>query len=147
MTKETVRKELRELMEGPVTMESSITAACLMYIDERFSRHCTVDSAMTAEEVRHWVDGMENTDGTMGPHWSMEETWRLQTENNLQSCGRLAFWAAVNMIWSDYGEIILDTGCSVETVCPLMAAAFLMDPDSKRKGLDKLAAYYRHVVS
>lgn len=38
------------------------------------------------EHARYAVEGMENEDGTKGPHWTVEETlfWKLDTQQKLQ---------------------------------------------------------------
>lgn len=58
--------------------------------------------------ARHWVDSMENKDGSRGAHWSWAdtETVRKQYAPDADSSD---FYACLNMVWSDYYDQRFDT--------------------------------------
>ena len=55
-------------------------------------KHCT--EKLDRETAVEWVHGMENADGTTGPHWTMTET-RALLEHRGGGVDPLAFWAAI----------------------------------------------------
>lgn len=58
------------------------------------------------EHARYAVEGMENEDGTKGPHWTVEETTSVANQMgiNLKSekHNKWDWYVAMNMIYSDY---------------------------------------------
>lgn len=61
------------------------------------------------EHARYAVEGMENEDGTKGPHWTVEETTSVANQMgiNLKSekHNKWDWYVAMNMIYSDYYKI------------------------------------------
>lgn len=89
-----------------------------------------------------WTAMMENSDGTTGPHWTMEQLEPIMKAKKID-LDPIEFFAAVNMIYSDYGEIIKKRNLGMDFYVD-MAKAFLNDKDAGAE--DKLAAYYEYVV-
>lgn len=90
-----------------------------------------------------WVHGMENADGTTGPHWTMTETDAL-LEHRGGGADPLAFWVAMNATYSDLGPLFQKYGIDTPGAYADFACAFwLHDKDAVE---DKLAAYYAGVV-
>lgn len=90
-----------------------------------------------------WFRGMENDDGTVGGHWTMEQTNQVRAQRGIE-CDPLQFWIAINMIYSDYCKVFRKYGVGekVELYAD-MAKAFLDDKDAMP---DKLARYYEYIV-
>lgn len=86
---------------------------------------------------------MENEDGTKGPHWSFEQAKQVMAQRGIE-CDPAEFWAALNMIYSDYVKVAkkFNVGSNIDFYVD-MAKAFLDDKDA---GPDKLAKYYQYVV-
>lgn len=99
----------------------------------------------TRELAQEWVQSMRNADGTTGPHWTMEKTEDARVQRGI-NCDPLAFWAAMNMIYSDYAKAAEKANANTMDFYAYMAKAFLEDKDSRRQGGEKLARYYEYVV-
>ena len=140
-TKETVRKEIKSILEGPVTSGSVRDLAGLLYI----KRHCpelSGEEPMDAERICEWVSHMENADGTTGPHWTASEALAIQRQFHI-ACNPEEFYAALNMMYSDYCEAAAAAGASTVELYARMAKAFLDDKDAQP---DKLARYYTYIA-
>lgn len=92
--------------------------------------------------LRGWVEHMENADGTMGPHWTMDQAEKVMSQKQI-AMNPEDFWAALNMIYSDYCGVASEMGVNHIDFYAAMALAFLNDPDAVP---DKLGAYRRHVA-
>lgn len=79
--------------------------------------------------LEHATDRMMNEDGTIGKHWSLEETSNVAKQYNVKMVDFNAYdWCYVlNMMYSDYyGAVSNDIG----TYCK-MAVKFLNDKDAE----------------
>lgn len=77
---------------------------------------------LNEELARKWVSCMENKDGTMGEHWTYEQT--------SQYAGKFDKWdwyAVLNMQYSDYFNPRFDTNTYVE-----LAKDWLNDKDGRK---------------
>lgn len=92
--------------------------------------------------VREWMEGLENEDGTKGPHWTMEQTKQFAQQKSVKH-DPVIWWAAMNMIYSDYCGVAKKLNVNNVDFYVYMAQAFLDDKDA---GEGKLEKYYRHVV-
>lgn len=145
-TKETVLKEIHEMSRQPMTPETTSLLCRLMHIYD----HCallpggeeTKDGELTAEEIHAWVNGMENADGTRGPHWTMSETETARA-GYAPHCDALKFYAVMNMMYSDYCRALDQTGSATLELYALLSRAFLTDPDAQPHNL---ARYIRHIA-
>lgn len=95
--------------------------------------------------AQEWVQKMKNADGTTGPHWTMEKTEEARAQRGI-SCDPLAFWVAMNMIYSDYAKVAEKVNANSMDFYVYMAKAFLEDEDARNQGGEKLARYYEYVV-
>lgn len=102
----------------------------------------TGTAPLTKADAVAWVGEMENADGTRGGHWTMEETEKVRTQKNI-GCDPVMFYAAMNMMYSDYCEVAKKFSAPVADFCACMAKAFLDDKDAAPH---KLARYYRYVA-
>ena len=90
-----------------------------------------------------WTRGMENEDGTRGPHWTMDQTDKVMSQRGV-TCDPVQFWVAMNMMYSDYCKIFqkYGVGDKIDFFAD-MAKAFLDDKDAAP---DKLARYFECIV-
>lgn len=97
------------------------------------------------ETAEKWVKDMDNVDGTKGEHYSMEQTDQLMKQYKVD-CDPVDFYAALNMVYSDYKEVAKKMGVDKTDFYVCMAKAWLDDPDIPGGGAEKLAKYYEYVV-
>lgn len=102
-------------------------------------------SSMGMDEnmAREWTSKMENEDGTKGPHWNMEQIRKVMEQRNMTG-DPVEFWAAMNMMYSDYCKVAKKLGVNTVDFYAEMAKAFLDDKDTGVP--DKLTAYYENIV-
>lgn len=94
------------------------------------------------ERLKKWVKGMKNADGTTGEHFKEDHT-NLLRANHCPGCDKTEFYAAVNMMYSDYCEVAKRMGVDNPDFYACMAKAFLMDKDA---GKGKIGKYMRDVA-
>lgn len=88
---------------------------------------------LTEEMAREWVSKMKNKDGTVGEHWTWEQTSSLAEDYN-----KCDFYAILNMVYSDFYNSRFDTNTYIT-----MAKDWLSDKDVKP---GKVLRYYLYVV-
>ena len=98
----------------------------------------------TEDDAKAWTAKMENEGGTTGPHWSMGQTDAVAniTGVHVKSC---VWWAAMNMMYSDYYDVARKFGVNVPEFYAELARAFLMDKDGPEP-TKKLMEYYEHIA-
>lgn len=99
-------------------------------------------SKMTKEMAEAWTHHMQNEDGTMGAHWTMEQVKQVMAQRGID-CDPAEFYAAINMVYSDYSNVAKELGVNNIDFYAKMAKAFLDDSDAEP---NKLARYYEYVV-
>lgn len=101
---------------------------------------------MTREMAEEWMMGLQNEDGTKGPHWSMDQAKQVMQQRGIQA-DAATFWAVLNMMYSDYCKVFKKHGVGdrVDFYAD-MAAAWLNDKDGPDPA-KKTAAYYQYVVN
>ena len=88
-----------------------------------------------------YVLSQEN--GSKGPHWTLDQVKQLMAQKKIQK-SPAEFWAALNMIYSDYVKVAKKHGVGGNIDFYIdMALAFLNDKDANP---NKLACYYKNVV-
>lgn len=97
---------------------------------------------MDEHTAKKWVSKMRGSDGSMGEHWSMDQTSQTMRQRGMD-CDPLEFYVAMNMVYSDYAQIAKNHGVNNVDFYADMAKAFLDDADAVD---DKLMAYYECVV-
>ena len=100
------------------------------------------EKPLTKEQIMCWVAAMENADGSHGGHWTMDQTEQVRKQKSID-CDPVMFYAAMNMMYSDYCKAFEKFTSSSAELCACMAKAFLDDKDAKP---NKLARYYRSIV-
>ena len=145
---EELKRQLHEIMERPVTLgraeEVTVYADAICALHKMGSHEDGEDTEFTREDAEKWVSHMENEDGTTGPHWTMGQTDAVAniTGVNVKPC---VWWAAMNMMYSDYYDVARKFGANVPEFYAELARAFLMDKDGPGPE-EKLCAYYRCIV-
>lgn len=93
------------------------------------------------EMVMKAVKGMENVDGTMGEHWTIEQTTSVakQTGIMFDKFNKYDWYYVLNMMYSDYSKLF---NSNTDTYIKL-AKAWLEDPDVEE---GKAYRYYKEVV-
>lgn len=89
-----------------------------------------------------WASGMINSDGTRGPHWSIEKTRELQKQFSID-CDEFKFWVVINSLYSDFKEALSANNASNLETYASLAQAWLNDKDAVP---EKVAAYFTHIV-
>lgn len=97
---------------------------------------------MTREKAQQWVRKMKNADGSTGEHWTYDQTTQVMKQRNID-CEPAEFYAAMNMLWSDYGKVAEKFGVSNVEYWAELSKAFLMDKDAED---EKLMLYYECIV-
>lgn len=97
---------------------------------------------LNPEKAQDWVKHMENSDGSRGAHWTMEQAKVTQDKLGLK-LNPLEFYVALNMMYSDYGKVAKKFNVDNPDFYAHLACAFLEDEDSQE---EKLSKYYYHIV-
>lgn len=111
---------------------------------ERGNRHDRDDEwepkKLTKSGAEMWVRHMTNADGTTGEHWDYNQTEQVRQQKGY-SCDPAAFYAVMNMMYSDYSQVARDTGCNTVDFYAGMAKAFLCDADAPEDKIERYAEY------
>ena len=104
------------------------------YKEIEYKLYKTVNGKHLNEKLaHHWVDALENKDGTKGGHWTIEQTNQFVDGNN-----KYDWYVAMNVVYSDFYNPKFDTNTYVE-----LARDFIHDKDANEC---KLLKYYMFVV-
>lgn len=101
-------------------------------------------SHLTKRVAKEWVSSMSNADRTKGGKWTMEQTKNVMDQKGY-SCDEADFYAAMNMIYSDFGPTLKKFGISTTNTDAYaeLAKAFLDDDDAFE---GKMVRYFGAVV-
>lgn len=136
--------ELHELSTQPVcrrSVEEAVEIAELICVLEKLERKCD----FTEADAREWTARMENTDDTTGPHWPMAQTTAVMVSKGYHY-DPAVWYAAMNMIYSDYFKTAKKHGVNTVEFYADMAEAFLDDKDAGGPE-EKISAYYHCIAS
>ena len=101
------------------------------------------DTPLTKDQAMCWVASMENADSTHGCHWTMDQTEQVRKQKNF-TCDPVTFYAAMNMMYSDYCKVAEKFNVNTAEFFACMAKAFLDDKDAMP---NKLARYYHGIAA
>lgn len=141
---EKLYEELHELSTQPVcrsSVEEATEIAELICILKKIGNKCD----FTEADAREWTARMENTDGSTGPHWPMEQTTAVMVSKGYHF-DPAVWYAAMNMVYSDYFNVAKKHGVNSVEFYADMAEAFLDDKDAGGPA-EKISAYYHYVAS
>ena len=149
---EKLHKELHEIIERPVTlgraeevMVYADTICALHKLGDDHFRESTKMVEFTEDDAKEWTARMENTDGTTGPHWPMEQTTAVMVSKGYHY-DPAVWYAAMNMVYSDYFSVAKKHGVNTVEFYADMAEAFLDDKDAGGPE-EKISAYYHCIAS
>ena len=139
---------LEACMAEPVSSRS--VGSCTMLMDAL----CKADkitmeseaSTFTEDDARRWTEHMENDDGSKGPHWTLEQTTAVAGSVGVHSVAPWVWYAAMNMMYSDYWESATRYGVDRPEYYADLAKEFLFDKDAGGPEA-KIAGYYHGVVA
>lgn len=97
---------------------------------------------LSKADAELWTSHMKNSDGTVGAHWTLEQTQDVAKQRGV-TCDKNDFWAAMNMMYSDYGKVAKMYSVDNTNFYADMAAAFLQDKDAVD---GKLVKYWVNIV-
>lgn len=104
---------------------------------------------LTKSDLKHWKHKLENSDGTKGEHYDMQQIMSAAERLGIRfnHYDEKEFCMAVNMMYSDYGHVIKKHMSPDKELmcCAELAKAFLEDPDAPDAS-EKLALYYHCIV-
>lgn len=130
------------LEKGRATPQNYEFLACL-YIIRDHADGKAKKAPFTKETAEERTSTMVNEDGSHGAHWTFDQAKRIMEQRSIEE-NPVEWWAAINMIYSDYYEVAKkhNVGGTVDFFAD-MAKAFLDDKDA---GPNKIARYYECVV-
>lgn len=137
---------LEACMAEPVSSRS--VGSCTMLMDAL----CKADkitmeseaSTFTEDDARRWTEHMENDDGSMGAHWTLEQTTAVANSIGVHVDPWIWF-AALNMEYSDNFNVAQKYGLDRPEYYADLAKAFLFDKDGGGPEA-KIAGYYHGIV-
>lgn len=94
--------------------------------------------------AQKWMEHIENSDGTTGAHWSMEQAKSVMTQHKID-VDPVVFWVVLNMIYSDNSAVAKEFGVNTIDYYTKMAKAFIEDKDALPIR-ERLANYYEYIV-
>lgn len=100
------------------------------------------DEGLTWKDAERWVAGMRNSDGSTGAKWAIDHIEKMMHERGID-CDPVEFWVVMNAVYSDFGEVLMDHGCSGPEIYLDLAKAWLDDEDAVP---DKARMYYECIV-
>lgn len=143
---EHLKEQLHEIMERPVTLgraeEVTVYADAICAL-RRMDGHDEAEG-FTEDDAKAWTAKMENEDGTVGEHWTMEQTGQVAAIAGAHYEPWI-WYAALNMMYSDYYSVAAKYGLDRPEFYADLAKAFLMDKDAGGPEA-KMAGYYHGVV-
>lgn len=144
--KEKLHKRLEEYMDMPVNAHNieviSDTVSCLDCLEdyERGTKEYGKNERVgrfTRDDAEEWTRRMRNSDGSRGEHWSYEQTEQVRKQHGYD-CNPTAFYAAMNMAYSDYYNTAQEFGLNNPDFYANIAHDFLDDEDAVS---NKIAVY------
>lgn len=94
------------------------------------------------ETADEWMSKLHNTDGTRGPHWTMEQVKQVTKQKGL-SVEPVELYAVLNALYSDYDHVLKKHGVSNIDVYVDLAKAWIDDKDAVP---NKALMYYECIV-
>ena len=110
--------------------------------------HKSACAGLSKDEAKRWADQMQNSDGSVGAHWTMEQTDAVAEERGVSpdDVSNWAWGVTMNMMYSDYYAVAAEFGVDRPEFYAALAQAFLMDKDAPAPE-EKLCEYYKHIAS
>lgn len=146
ITRDKICKEIEDTLEhGRMSSQCVADLMALYYLRDKLDgteHRQDVNENMSLNTAREWTRHMKNADGSTGEHWTIEQTNKVMRDKNY-SFQPAEFYAAMNMLWSDYSKVAEKFGVNNVDFWATMSQAFLADEDARPK---KLERYYSAIV-
>ena len=148
--KKKLEKAICDYMQNAVTERSADAVRtmikCWKKVNELEHMMCW-GYDFTSEDAKKWNEKMVNDDGTMGGHWTIDQTTAVAESIGVkfEHISEYCWNAAMNMMYSDYCDVAMKYGVSTPEFFADMAKAFLFDKDAEGPKA-KMAAYYHGIV-
>ncbi len=150
--KANLEKAIGEYMDRPASERSAEAidgmTACWMHLNEAEKMMGTsYGTEFTHEDAKKWAEKMVNDDGTMGAHWTVDQTSAVAEANNVKF-EHITDWMwniTMNMMYSDYCNVASKFGVDTPDFFADMSKSFLFDKDGPKPS-EKLSAYYHRIV-
>ena len=148
-----LHQEMHKVTECPVSLgraeEITVYAKAIKALEhlQAGAYHHGCDG-ISPDEAQRWVDQMQNADGSVGAHWTMEQTDAVAEDRGVSpdDVSRWAWGVTMNMMYSDYCGVAAEFGVDRPEFYAALAQAFLMDKDAPAPE-EKLCEYYKHIAS
>lgn len=148
-----LHQEMHKVTERPVSLgraeEITVYAKAIKALEhlQAGAYHHGCDG-ISPDEAKRWADQMQNADGSVGAHWTMEQTDAVAEERGVSpdDVSRWAWGVTMNMMYSDYYAVAAEFGVDRPEFYAALAQAFLMDKDAPAPE-EKLCEYYKHIAS
>jgi len=99
---------------------------------------------MTREMAEEWMASIKNEDGTVGPHWTMEQVKQLMQQRGINNVDPVRVWVAMNAEYSDMAMIYRKYSMDrPEVYLDAAMARWINDKDAVPHNE---SAYYRYIV-
>ena len=147
-----VRRTIEDIRRNGDSMEDLHDLAMLYQLEERmmregYSGNDGEEAELTRTDAEAWVAAMQNEDPAKprGGKWTIDQVKPYAQKHGFRTDGaRLyEFWAAMNAMYSDFGEMAKRYNVATPDFFADMAKAFLLDKDAVD---GKVARYYRCIV-
>lgn len=147
-----LREEIAVLMERPVSLgraeEICAYADALCALKklggEEPAHEGTKTAGFTEADAKRWTEHMENSDGSKGPHWTLEQATAVANSIGVHVDPWIWF-ATLNMEHSDNFDVAQKYGLDRPEYYADLAKAFLFDEDGGGPEA-KIAGYYHGIV-
>ena len=148
-----VRQTIEDIRRHGDSMEDLHDLAMLYQLEERMMRdeygadEGKPGGTLTRTDAEAWVAALQNEDPAMprGGKWTIDQVKPYAQKHGFRTDGAriYEFWAAMNAMYSDFGEMAKKYNAATPDFFADMAKAFLMDKDAVD---GKIARYYKCVV-
>ena len=148
ITRKCVDEYMEQVNEGEPTPHKIRDYALLCIAQDHLKEehHKHRHGHMDEYSAKEWTCHMQNSDGTTGPHWPMDDIKKLMEQHKeLQEFDLPDVYAVINMMHSDYSEVAKKLNVNNIDFYVWMTKAWLDDKDVET-GKGKTAAYYEYVV-
>lgn len=144
LTCEYFEQEINKILDYDRLSVNSLSVLKDLLVSKHYLEKEMAKNAKFTEETEHeWVSHMENTDGTMGAHWTLDETTAVRDKIGAKRICKYEFWAVMNSLYSDYGKTLSKVNATPDIYGEL-ARDWIEDDDAVKA---KAAAYFRYVVA
>lgn len=147
-----IRDTIDDLRRHGDCMQDLHDIAMLYQLEEHMMREEYSEGSGTAAELTRtdaeaWVAALQNEDPAKprGGKWTVDQVKPYAQKHGMRVDGEklYEFWAAMNAMYSDFGEMAKKYNVATPDFFAEMAKAFLMDKDAVD---GKVARYYKCIV-